>query len=61
MHPAPIFSEMPYQRPEVANVETNAQALIDAWDQATTAEQQVAVIQQWDQQQVELQRELFEN
>jgi M3 family oligoendopeptidase len=46
---------MPYQRPEVANVQTNAQALIDAWDEATTAEQQVAVIQQWDQQQVELQ------
>lgn len=55
MHPSPRFSEMPYQRPDVDKINDAAEALIQAWDSAHTAEDQLAVIRQWDKQQVELQ------
>ena len=55
MHPAPRFSEMPYTRPVVDTINANAARLIEAWDKAQTADEQVQVIRQWDAQQTELQ------
>ena len=51
MHPAPRFSEMPYERPDVAVLKQSAQDLLEAWDSADSAEAQVEVSAKWDSQQ----------
>ena len=48
MHPAPRFSEMPYERPDVDALKKSAADLIAAWDSAEDIDEQVEVIAQWD-------------
>jgi M3 family oligoendopeptidase len=55
MHPAPRFSEMPYKRPEIGQLEQQAQALLSSWDAATSAREQLAVIYQWNEEKKEIQ------
>ena len=55
MHPAPRFSEMPYQRPAIEDIKNESSLLLKNWDAAKTADEQIEVIKQWDQNQVAFQ------
>jgi len=55
MHPAPRFSEMPYERPEIGQLEQQSHSLLSSWDAANTAEEQLAVIHQWNEEKKEIQ------
>jgi len=48
MQPAPRFSEMPYERPEIETIKQRSQSLLSAWDKADSAEEQLAIIKAWD-------------
>jgi M3 family oligoendopeptidase len=55
MHPAPRFSEMPYTRPVIDDLKRQSARLTDDWDAATTVDEQVALIHQWDKHQIAFQ------
>ena len=48
MQPAPRFSEMPYERPEIETIKQRPQSLLSAWDNASDVDEQIAVIKTWD-------------
>ena len=53
MQSTPRFSEMPYVRPSIPDLERKATELIQAWDAASTADDQREVIKRWDESNVE--------
>jgi len=48
------FRDLPYERPSLDAITAAARAGLAAWDAATTAEQQIALITRWDQEQIAL-------
>jgi M3 family oligoendopeptidase len=55
MHPAPRFPEMPYQRPELDQLNERSLSLLASWDAAVSADEQIAVIHEWNQGKKEIQ------
>ena len=50
----PRYSDMPYVRPDLAAIERLHRARLGAWDAAGTAQEQIAVLREWDRARVEL-------
>ncbi len=55
MHPSPRFSDMPYARPKVEDLQQESSDLLAAWDAASSVDAQIEVIQRWDKHQVAFQ------
>ena len=55
MYPAPRFSDMPYERPDVSVLKQASNDLLADWDAATDAETQAELIARWNSEQALLQ------
>ena len=54
MSSVPRFDQMPYQRPDLAEIEAVAADRMAAWDGAAEASEQVLLVREWDQHRIAL-------